>query len=156
MLSSQRKWFILGAIGIDKVIVTPLLRIQTDGGDVLHGIKNSDSGFIKFGEVYFSLINFNQVKAWKRHLQMTLNLVVPIGQVRFVFNNGEIKNSSEYKVIEIGEDNYARITVPPGIWVGFKGLRNSQNLIMNVASQPHDDTEIQRIPKNDFSFGWNN
>ena len=32
-----------------------------------------------FEEAYFSLIDKDAVKAWKRHKTMTLNLVVPLG-----------------------------------------------------------------------------
>ena len=40
-----------------------------------------------FGEIYFSNINSLCIKAWKKHKIMTLNLIVPIGKVRFVFHD---------------------------------------------------------------------
>ena len=43
----------------------------------MHGIKKNDTGYVGFGEVYFSYINPKAVKAWKKHNRMTLNLVVP-------------------------------------------------------------------------------
>ena len=51
---------------------------------------------------------------------MTLNLVVPIGMVRFVFLDSQ--SSKVSRVEDIGEKNYARPTVPPGL-VGFKAFR---------------------------------
>jgi dTDP-4-dehydrorhamnose 3,5-epimerase len=144
----------VGTVGLDKIIVTPLKRIKTDGGDVLHGMKDGESGFVKFGEVYFSLIEFNQVKAWKRHMKMTLNLVVPIGQVRFVFISGDKDKSNAHRIIEIGERNYVRLTVPPGIWFGFKGIVSSQNLIMNIASHRHDQSEYEKTSEKSFTYDW--
>ena len=35
----------MGKMSLDDIIVTPLKRIPTDGGDVLHAIKKSDNGF---------------------------------------------------------------------------------------------------------------
>ncbi|SVE62175.1 uncharacterized protein METZ01_LOCUS515029, partial [marine metagenome] len=64
--------------------VTPLRRIENAGGDVLHGMKQSDVGYTGFGEAYFSWVSASAVKAWKRHTQMTMNVVVPVGQVKFV------------------------------------------------------------------------
>ena len=52
----------------------------------------------KIKETYFSVINFNKVKAWKFHKKMSLNLFVSKGKVRFVFF---LKN--RFKIIEIDE-----------------------------------------------------
>ena len=81
----------MGRVSLDDIIVTPLKRIPTDGGDVMHALKFSDNGFKGFGEVYFSWIEQGIIKAWKRHQRMTLNLVVPLGEVRFVFHIAEPK-----------------------------------------------------------------
>ena len=54
---------------------------------MLHALKKSDAGFNEFGEVYFSCIENNGIKAWKCHQRMTLNLGVPIGKVNFVFHS---------------------------------------------------------------------
>ena len=75
----------MGTVSVDQIQVTPLKRIPVDGGDVLHAIKNGDLGYAGFGEAYFSIVELGTIKAWKRHLRMTLNLVVPVGQVIFVF-----------------------------------------------------------------------
>ena len=64
---------------IDNFLITPLGIINTPGGNVMHGMKESDSGFSGFSEAYFSEIDFGAIKAWKRHKEMTLNLVVPVG-----------------------------------------------------------------------------
>ena len=38
-----------------------------------------------FGELYFSEVNFGEIKAWKKHKKMVMNLIVPCGEVKFVF-----------------------------------------------------------------------
>ena len=70
---------------IKDLLITPLNIIDTPGGNVMHAMKGSDPGFVKFGEAYFSKVNPFEIKAWKRHKEMTLNLVVPQGKIRFVF-----------------------------------------------------------------------
>ena len=69
---------------IKDVIINPLKIIDSEDGRVLHGMKRVDLGYKDFGEAYFSEIKSKKIKAWKRHKQMTLNLVVPIGEVRFI------------------------------------------------------------------------
>ena len=44
---------------IDGVSCNKLSIISTPGGDVLHAMKNIDNGFVDFGEVYFSEIDFD-------------------------------------------------------------------------------------------------
>ena len=72
---------------MEKVLISSLKKIPTKGGDIYHALKNSDNDFNGFGEAYFSNIDFDNIKAWKRHLKMTCNLIVPYGKVRFVFFN---------------------------------------------------------------------
>jgi len=142
-------------MNISDILVTPLRRIETTGGDVLHGMKQSDPGYAGFGETYFSWVSIGAVKAWKRHTQMTMNVVVPVGKVRFVFRSVNSDDVEEFRVDEIGEDHYVRLTVPPGIWFGFQGVGSPQSLVMNVASIPHDPTEVERILLSDINYKWN-
>ena len=67
------------------ITVTPLRTIPVLGGDVLHAIKSSDNEFVGFGEAYFSLIKNKMIKGWKKHNVMTMNVIVPVGEVKFVF-----------------------------------------------------------------------
>lgn len=137
------------------ILLTPLPRIDAAGGDVFHAMKQTDSGYAGFGEAYFSWVSAGAVKAWKRHTRMTMNLVVPVGQVRFVFRLRNTDGADEFRVEEIGVDRYARITVPPGIWFGFQGLRTPQSLVLNIASIPHDPNEVERLTLSDINYAWN-
>ena len=134
--------------------ITPLARIATPGGDVMHALKQSDIGFSGFGEAYFSWVNPGVVKAWKRHKRMTMNLVVPQGQVRFVFRALSPLGVEKYHSETIGENRYVRITVPPGIWFGFQGVDASSSLVLNMASIQHDPTEVERMAFSDVQFNW--
>ena len=137
------------------ILVTPLRRIETASGDVLHGMKKSDAGYTGFGEAYFSWVSAGAIKAWKRHTQMTMNVVVPVGQVRFVFRCVNADGIEEFRVEEIGMDRFVRITVPPSIWFGFQGLRTPQSLLLNIANIPHDPNEVERLALTDINYDWN-
>ena len=71
-------------VNIDGVILTPLEIVSNSKGNVLHGMKKSDPGFINFGEAYFSTIKHGQTKGWNKHNSLTMNLIVPYGEVVFV------------------------------------------------------------------------
>ena len=104
-----------------------------------------------FQEAYFSKVKFNKIKAWKFHLKMTLNLVVPHGKVKFVFYS---QNTKHFRVIEIGEKKYFRLTVPPKIWFGFKGISKPESIILNITNVKHNKKEILRREKNEINFDW--
>ena len=140
---------------IDGVLLTPLKVIDVLGGDVMHGMKSSDPGYKGFGEAYFSNIEQGAVKAWKRHMRMTMNVVVPVGQVKFVFRCVTSDGVEEFRIEEIGVDRYARLTVPPGIWFGFQGLHTPQSLLLNIANIPHDPNEVERLALTDINYDWN-
>lgn len=143
----------MGAIISQDILVTPLRCIETLGGDVMHAMKESDSGYAGFGEAYFSWISEGAVKAWKRHTRMTMNLVVPVGRVRFVFCIASTSGVNSFRVEEIGVENYARITVPAGIWFGFQGLGKA-NLVLNIGNISHDPDEVDRLTQNDITYDW--
>ena len=82
---------------------------------------------------------------------MTMNLVVPIGTVRFVFCD-LLRHS--FREEEIGASNYSRITVPPNIWFGFQGMSKKLSLVLNVASLPHNPAEVERKMREEIDFNW--
>jgi dTDP-4-dehydrorhamnose 3,5-epimerase len=144
-------------IAVAGVLLTPLKRIHHPKGDVFHGMKKSDAGFFGFGEAYFSTINNADTKPWKKHLEMTLNFVVPMGEIRFVIyddrENSVTKNC--FFDVTLGDNNYERITIPPGVWVAFKGVGPNYNLLLNLANMEHDPNEIERKENlSDIVYLW--
>ena len=137
---------------LEDIQVTNIKRIQTKGGDVMTALKSAATSYIGFGEAYFSCIEPDAVKAWKCHLKMTLNLVVPIGNVKFVFFANSKDN--DYRVEEVGEIRYVRLTVPPGIWFGFMGVDSNNSIILNLANMEHDEGEVLRMPKDSINYKW--
>ena len=133
------------------ISVKKLKIIDNDKGKVMHALKRSESSFDEFGEIYFSKIEYNSVKAWKKHKNMIMNLVVPVGSVKFVFYNEQNKDFEE---ITLGPNNYSRITVLPNIWFGFQGLFKGNNLVMNLSNIEHDPSEVRRKELSEIDYKW--
>jgi len=136
---------------LDKIKLTPLKKISTPGGDVWHALKTSDETYQGFGEAYFSWVKSGNIKGWKKHLEMTMNLIVPVGMVRFVFFNYE---NQKHREEQIGATNYSLLTVPPGIWFGFQGISDSNSMILNLANMIHNSKEIDRKSIDEIQFNW--
>jgi dTDP-4-dehydrorhamnose 3,5-epimerase len=139
---------------LDGIIKTPLKKIELDGGSVFHGMKNKDVGFVDFGEVYFSFVNRNAIKGWKLHKKMTLNLIAPIGEIKFNFIDSRPESTTYNSLLEItlSAKDYYRLTVPPNIWFAFKGIGEGINMLANVADIPHEPNEILRKELNEIKF----
>ena len=135
----------------ERICVVPLKRISTKGGDVMHALKASDNGFSGFAEAYFSWIEKGAVKAWKCHQRMTLNLVVPIGEVLFVLYEPTLDRFREEL---LGEARYVRLTIPPTVWFGFQGTASVNSLVMNLADVEHDPDEVLRASISSIEYQW--
>jgi len=146
----------VGGNVIGGVIVTPLKVIDTPGGHILHGMKCSDEGYDGFGEAYFSMVDHGVVKGWKRHTRMTLNLVVPMGEIRFVIFDDRASSVSHglFQEVIISKSNYCRLTVPPMVWMGFQGVGQESNMLLNLANIPHEPEESERSDVAAFNFDW--
>jgi dTDP-4-dehydrorhamnose 3,5-epimerase len=143
-------------IMIDGVQKNRLRVMEACGGDVLHGIKKTDRGYVNFGEAYFSIIHRGSVKAWKRHREMTLNLIVPFGEVLFVIYDDRQTSPTfgAFNEVVLSRLNYLRLTISPMLWFGFKGIGSSESLVLNVADLEHSPNEIDRKSIDDIGYQW--
>lgn len=137
---------------MDGVLLTPLKIIPNPKGDILHALKQSDASFSQFGEVYFSFIDKDEIKGWKKHTKMTLNIVVPIGEIEFFIYDDRENSQTKGKTfcVKLSKNNYQRLTLLPGLWAAFRGI-GLNNMLMNFADIEHDPKEsinkaIQEIP----------
>lgn len=144
-------------VNIDGVILTPLKIIENPKGDVYHALKNTDAGYAGFGEAYFSTVKSGEIKGWKKHKDMTLNLIVPVGSIKFVLHDvrGESTSKGEFMGIVLSSESYCRLTVPPNVLMAFQGTGSTLNLLLNIASVPHDPTESENISLAEIDYDWN-
>jgi dTDP-4-dehydrorhamnose 3,5-epimerase len=134
---------------MDGVTLTPLKQITHPKGDIFHAMKASDDGFSGFGEAYFSTVNQGEVKGWKKHTEMTLNLVVVTGEIEFV-----VYDDNSFYSVKLSKNNYQRLTVEPGLWLAFKGV-SAENMLLNLASIEHNTNESENVDMYGFDYNWN-
>jgi len=145
-------------VTIDGVRVDPLRQVRDERGAIFHMFRADDPAFETFGEIYFSFVHPGWVKGWHRHSKMTLNYAVPVGRVRLVLYDDRPGSPSHgvLQEIELGADAYQRVRVPAGVWNGFLGLGETDAMVANCATLPHDPEEIVRIPPDDprIPYRW--
>jgi dTDP-4-dehydrorhamnose 3,5-epimerase len=139
------------------VLITPLKEISTPGGNVMHAMKSIDTGFSGFGEAYFSKIEPGAIKPWKRHRLMTLNLIVPLGSIRFVIYDDRPYSPTigKFQEVILSPVRYSRLTIPPMLWMAFQGSVESGGMLLNIADIMHDPNECDRKPIEQIGYIWN-
>lgn len=143
---------------IDGVVITPLKQIVDERGKIMHMVRSDSPVFKKFGEIYFSFVHPGIVKGWHLHKKMTLNYAVPIGKIKLVLYDvrENSKTKGEINEIILSPDNYQLVTVPSGIWNGFKGVGGGDSMVANCADMSHDPEEIIRLDPftSDIPYNW--
>jgi dTDP-4-dehydrorhamnose 3,5-epimerase len=76
---------------------------------------------------------------------------VPSGVVRFITTaKGVIFEEN----ILSSQDNFVRLTIPPGLWLAFQGLQKEESIILNISNRAHQGEEVDRCDLNEFSYEW--
>lgn len=140
------------------VKVVSLRQIPDERGKVMPMLRGDDPDFEKFGEIYFSMVHPGVVKGWHLHKEMTLNYAVVTGTIKLVLYDDRPDSRTRGELMElfIGDANYARVTIPPGVWNGFKGVGTGPAFVANLATVPHDPAEIVRMDPftNHIPYSW--
>lgn len=141
---------------IDGVVVKQLRRIPDERGYILHMLRSDAPEFERFGEIYFSAIYPDAIKAWHLHKVMTLNYSVVVGMIKLVLYDGR-EGSPTYGEIQelfIGQENYQLVRIPPHVWNGFKAVGGQTAIVANCSTHPHDPKEIERKSPFDPSIAY--
>tara|TARA_B100000035_G_scaffold315397_1_gene335794 strand:- start:2608 stop:3042 length:435 start_codon:yes stop_codon:yes gene_type:complete len=143
---------------INGIKISKLKIISDDRGKVMHMLRNDSPVFKSFGEVYFSTIYENKIKAWHLHKESYLNYACVVGEVKLVLfdDRKESDTVNQYQEIFLSPNDYFLVTIPPNVWNGFKGIGKKESIIANCLTLPHNEKEmVRKDPKdNYFSYNW--
>ena len=143
---------------IEGIIITQLKQIEDERGKIMHMMRLDSKVFKKFGEIYFSTVKPEFIKAWHLHKEATLNYACIKGKVKLVLfdDRKESKTLGEYQELILSPEDYFMVTIPPLVWNGFKGIDQEESIIANCMSIPHDEKEMIRkeILDKKFNYNW--
>lgn len=144
---------------INGVIIKPLRKIPDERGTVIHMLRCDDPEFKQFGEIYFSTVYPGVIKGWHLHTKMTLNYAVIYGMIKLVLYDDRKGSKTRGELMElfVGDDNYCLVTIPLGVWNGFKCIGTKTAIVANCSTIPHNPKEIKRmnpIKNNIIKYDW--
>lgn len=115
---------------------------------------------VPFGQVHMTTLYPGVVKAWHRHRHRTDSIVVLSGMARLGLYDGREGSRTEAQLNQffLGVHGPIRITVPPGVWFGMKGLGPEEALVVVMTDRAHDprDPDEERMDPvvNEIPFDW--
>lgn len=143
---------------IDGVMLHKLKHIFVQKGDIYHALKCTDEGYYGFGEAYFSEIKAGEIKGWKKHNRMPLNIIVIKGEIGFIIYDDRKGSKTIGQFLEIRlspSKNYQRLTLAPGLWMAFYGIGTETSLLMDIIPETHDPEEADRKDLCEIKFEFN-
>lgn len=145
---------------IDGVRVERLEGHEDERGRLVPLFREDDPAVPRFGQVHLTTVHRGAIKGWRRHRERTDCLAAVRGTVRVGLYDARPGSPTEGEVNEffIGERSPLRLTIPPGVWFGLKGVGEGEALVVVLTDRAHDalDPDEERLDPhvNEIPFDW--
>lgn len=145
---------------IEGIKLKKLHFIPDERGRLVEMLRNDDSFFIKFGQVYMTTTYPQVIKAWHYHKIQYDNFVCIKGMVKLVCCDArdDSKTKGEINEFFIGEHNLQLIQIPPLVFHGWKCISETEAWIINIVTEPYNysNPDEYRLPYNtsEIPYDW--
>jgi dTDP-4-dehydrorhamnose 3,5-epimerase len=144
---------------IHGVIVKKLSPISDERGRLMEIMRNDESLFQKFGQVYLTTNYPGVVKAWHYHKKQTDLICCIKGMIKAVLYDARSDSPTFRKISEfyLGDYNPILLSIPPGIYHGWKCISTDESLIISVPTEPYDykQPDEYRLPPDSQEIPYN-
>ncbi|MBC2699102.1 MAG: dTDP-4-dehydrorhamnose 3,5-epimerase [ANME-2 cluster archaeon] len=142
-------------------IKTKNLRVIPDErGWLMEILRNDDDIYQQFGQVYITTAYPGVVKGWHYHKKQTDNFTCVSGMMKVALYDAREDSDTNGNIMEffIGEKNPILISVPPGVYHGFKGVGTQTAFFLSVPTLPYNyqEPDEYRLPPDtkEIPYDW--
>lgn len=145
---------------IEGVKIKKLKVIPDERGRVMEILRNDDECFQKFGQMYMTTNYPGVIKAWHYHKIQTDNVACVSGMLKLVVFDDRKDSPTKGEIAEffIGEHNPSLITIPPGIYHGWKNIGEHECIVVSAPTEAYnyENPDEYRLPYNDskIPYDW--
>lgn len=138
------KRFSRGILTLDIMIfgvkIKDLKFIPDERGRLMEILRSDEEIFQKFGQIYMTTNYPGVVKAWHYHQKQTDNICCLKGMIKIVLydNRGDSKTKGEINEFFIGEYNPKLISIPAGIYHGWKCISEIESAVINISTEVYN------------------
>ncbi|TFH46375.1 MAG: dTDP-4-dehydrorhamnose 3,5-epimerase [ANME-2 cluster archaeon] len=144
-----------------KGVKTKNLRVIPDErGWLMEILRSDDEIFQQFGQVYITTAYPGVVKGWHYHKKHTDNFTCVYGMMKVALYDAGDDSSTKGTIMEffVGEKNPLLISVPPGVYHGFKGIGTETAYFLSVPTLPYNyqEPDEYRLPPDtkEIPYDW--
>jgi dTDP-4-dehydrorhamnose 3,5-epimerase len=150
----------MGENMIEGVKTKKLRVIPDERGWLMEILRADDEIFDKFGQAYVTTAYPGVVKAWHYHKKQTDNFTCIKGMMKVALYDAR-EDSATYKEVNeffVGEKNPILISVPPGVYHGFKAIGTEIAYFLSVPTLPfnYDEPDEYRLAPDtkEIPYDW--
>jgi dTDP-4-dehydrorhamnose 3,5-epimerase len=144
-----------------KGVKTKNLKIIPDErGRLMEILRQDDSLFSKFGQVYMTTTYPEVVKAWHKHKKQTDNVACIKGMIKLALYDFREKSPTFKEVNQffLGVYSPLLVQIPPGVYHGWMCISEEEAIIVNIPTEAYDyeHPDEQRLDphNNDIPYDW--
>lgn len=145
---------------IEGVKTKKLRVIPDERGRLMEILRCGDEIFQKFGQVYMTTNYPGVVKAWHFHKKQTDTVCCLKGMIKIVLYDARegSKTLGEIDEFYIGEYNPILISIPPGVYHGWKCISREESIVINIPTEPYnyEEPDEYRLPPDtkEIHYDW--
>ncbi|MGA2121575.1 MAG: dTDP-4-dehydrorhamnose 3,5-epimerase family protein [Methanoregula sp.] len=145
---------------IDGVKIKTLKNISDERGRLMEIMRCDEPVFQKFGQVYLTTNYPGVVKAWHFHKKQTDMICCLKGMIKAVLYDARPDSPTQRELTEffMGEHNPLLLSIPPGVYHGWKCISAEESLIISIPTEPYDyqHPDEYRLPPDspDIPYDW--
>ncbi len=145
---------------IQGVVEKKLRVIPDERGFLMEILRNDDSFYEKFGQVYLSVVYPGVVKGWHYHKIQTDNMAIVKGMAKVVLYDMREDSPTKGEIMELfmGDRNPMLVSIPPGVCHGMKGIGTEPAFMINIPTEVYnyDSPDEYRIPPHgsEIPYDW--
>jgi dTDP-4-dehydrorhamnose 3,5-epimerase len=135
---------------IHGVKVKQLKSNADERGYLMEILREDDEIYERFGQVYVSLNYPGVIRAWHYHMKQTDYFVCIKGMIKVPLYDARKDSPTFGEVNEffLGENNRILLSIPIGVYHGYKTVGVEPSLLLNFPTKPYDraDPDEYRVP----------
>jgi dTDP-4-dehydrorhamnose 3,5-epimerase len=134
--------------------------IADERGRLMEMLRCDEPFFSRFGQVYMTTNYPQVVKAWHYHKKQTDNVCCVKGMIKLVLYDSRAGSLTKGEISEffIGDFNPVLISIPPGIYHGWKCISADESLVISIPTEPYnyEQPDEFRLPPDtaDIPYDW--
>ena len=132
---------------IDGVQTKTLICHPDERGRLWEILRSDDDLFEQFGQVYITTAYPGAVKAWHAHRHQKDFFTVIAGMAKFVLYDMR-EGSPTHGLLQeffLGRDNLQLITIPAGVYHGFRCVSDHEVVALNCPTRPYNAAEPDEL-----------